>query len=135
MLRDMLKYTYCLLAHSNQFRNILDQYLTIKGKKNTATSADFSLFEFNEFTSKNQVVILHLRNKNLFLKKNNTKSEQILTKFTFLFVIVFNNSSHHIAMCKCICSTHYFKEVQCCQLPSEEAHYLLLKTLWYISLP
>lgn len=55
MLRDMLKYTYCLLAHSNQFRNInIRSIFNHQGKKKKpATSADFSLFEFNEFTSKN----------------------------------------------------------------------------------
>ena len=54
MLKDMLKYTYCLLVHSNQFGNTnIRSIFNHQGKKNTATSADFSLFEFNEFTSKN----------------------------------------------------------------------------------
>lgn len=54
MLRDMLRYTYCLSVHSNQSRSInIRSTFNQREKKNTATSADFSLFEFNEFTSKN----------------------------------------------------------------------------------
>lgn len=55
MLRHMLRYTYCLSVHSNQSRsiNIRSTFNQREKKKNTATSADFSLFEFNEFTSKN----------------------------------------------------------------------------------
>lgn len=43
MLRDMLSYTYYLSVHNNSELYILDQYLTIEGKKYTATSDYFSL--------------------------------------------------------------------------------------------
>ena len=51
-------------------------------------------FEFNEFTSKKKVVILHLRNKNRF--KKNTKSERI---FKQVYISFGYGSAQFISLC------------------------------------